>query len=161
MELDIIEYELDKETEEKLNQTLKNLLSKTSADMVVLTDDAGRLIDIKGRVDKDYMGEFISSLISGIFGAAAEMSKMLSMDELDMLAFEGKSMDVLIKLIKPRFLVGISVKKSIALGSVRLFLREAASELEGVLSSVSKAPSKVIKIDVETLEKKLEQIIKG
>lgn len=161
MELDIIEYELDKETEEKLSQTLKNLLSKTSADMVILTDDAGRLIDAKGRVSKDYMGEFISSLVSGIFGAAAEMSKMLNIDELDILAFEGKNMDVLIKAIKPRFLLGVLVKKSVAIGSVRLFLREASSELESVLSNLHTVPSKVIKLDVETIERRLEQILGG
>jgi predicted regulator of Ras-like GTPase activity (Roadblock/LC7/MglB family) len=159
MELDLVEYELDQDTRAKLDEVLKNLFSKTSAELVILADDAGRIISLKGkRIDED-RAEFIASLISGMFGAAAEMSKMLSVEELDILQFEGKKVDVVIKAIKPRFLIGIMVDKGVALGSVRLFLRDASQELEEIFSSVKLIPVKTVKVDVKSLEEKLSKLV--
>ncbi|ADO46195.1 Roadblock/LC7 family protein [Hydrogenobacter thermophilus TK-6] len=159
MELDLVEYELDQDTKAKLDEVLKNLFSKTSAELVILADDAGRIISLKGkRIDED-RAEFIASLISGMFGAAAEMSKMLSVEELDILQFEGKKVDVVIKAIKPRFLIGIMVDKGVALGSVRLFLRDASQELEEIFSSVKLVPVKTVKVDVKSLEEKLSKLV--
>ena len=159
MELDLVEYELDQDTKAKLDEVLKNLFSKTSAELVILADDAGRIISLKGkRIDED-RAEFIASLISGMFGAAAEMSKMLSVEELDILQFEGKKVDVVIKAIKPRFLIGLMVDKGVALGSVRLFLRDASQELEEIFSSVKLVPVKTVKVDVKSLEEKLSKLV--
>ncbi|QWK19338.1 MAG: roadblock/LC7 domain-containing protein [Hydrogenobacter thermophilus] len=159
MELDLVEYELDQDTKAKLDEVLKNLFSKTSAELVILADDAGRIISLKGkRIDED-RAEFIASLISGMFGAAAEMSKMLSVEELDLLQFEGKKVDVVIKAIKPIFLIGIMVDKGVALGSVRLFLRDASQELEEIFSSVKLVPVKTVKVDVKSLEEKLSKLV--
>lgn len=159
MELDLIEYELDDRIKSKLSEVLENLLSKTSAELVILTDDAGRIIDIKGKKTNEDRGEFIASLISGIFGAASEMSKMLSVEELDVLQFEGKGVNVVIKAIKPRFLIGIMVNKAVALGSVRLFLKATAQELEELFNNLKLVPVKTVKVDVKTLEEKLSRII--
>jgi len=90
-----------------------------------------------------------------------EMSKMLKMEEPDLLQFEGKSMDVIVKYIKPRFLLGILVGKSVSIGTVRLFLRELAQNLESVLANIKKVPIKTVKIDAATLEEKLSKIIGG
>lgn len=159
MELDLIEYEIEDSIKNKISRILENLISKTSAHIVVLSDDAGRIVDIKGKETAEDRSEFIASLMSGIFGAASEMSKMLSIEELDLLQFEGRKVDVIIKAIKPRFLIGILVDKGVALGSVRLFLREASQELEEILSNIKLLPAKKIKVDVKTLEEKLSRII--
>jgi len=159
MELDLIEYELDRETKERLSNTLGNLLNKTNAELVILTDDAGRVIEVRGKAVDEDRAEFIASLISGIFGAAVEISKMLSVDELEVLQFESKKVDVVIKWVKPRFLLGIMVDKGISLGSVRLFMRDASAELEDIFANVKLVPTKILRLDVKTLEEKLNRII--
>jgi hypothetical protein len=51
------------------------------------------------------------------------------------------------------------VDRGVALGSVRLFLREASQELEEIFSNIKLVPAKKIKVDVKTLEEKLSRII--
>jgi transcriptional/translational regulatory protein YebC/TACO1 len=68
---------------------------------------------------------------------------------------------VIIKHIKPRFLLSVLVKKTTSIGTVRLFLREASLELEEILKEMKSIPKKTIKIDVENLEEKLRKIIGG
>lgn len=161
MELDIIQYDIDPETKRRLQMVLQNLLNKTSANVIILTDDAGRIIDIKGQKEEDLETEFLATLISGIFGAAVEMGKILRMEDLEVLQYESKSMDVVIKYIRPRFLLGIIVGKGVALGTVRLFLKEAGEELEEVLEKAEMVPSKQIKIDIKELEEKLSRVLGG
>ncbi len=161
MELDIIQYDLDPDTKKQLQRILQNLLNKTSASVILLTDDAGRVLDIKGNKQEALETEFLATLISGIFGAAVEMGKILRMEDLDVLQYESKSMDVVIKHIRPRFLLGIIVGKGVALGTVRLFLKEAAEALEKVLERAQWAPSTEIKIDIKELEEKLNRILGG
>jgi len=84
---------------------------------------------------------------------------MFSVDELEVLQFESKKVDVVIKWVKPRFLLGIMVDKGISLGSVRLFMRDASAELEDILAKVKLVPTKTLRLDVKTLEEKLNRII--
>ncbi len=161
MELDIIQYDLDPDTRKRLQSILQNLLDRTSASVIILTDDAGRIVDIKGKKEEDLETEFLATLISGIFGAAVEMGKILKMDDLEVLQYESKSMDVVIKYIRPRFLLGIIVGKGVALGTVRLFLKEASEALEETLERATLVPSKEIKIDIKALEEKLNMLLGG
>lgn len=124
----------------------------------MLADDAGRIVSLKGKASEE-LAEFVASLVSGIFGATLEMGKMLSISELDMVQFESKDSDVIIRAVKPRFLIGIMVKGGTAIGSVRLFLKQAAQELEETLSRLELVPKKVVKVDIKTLEDKLRRIM--
>lgn len=93
--------------------------------MVILTNDAGRIVGIKGGNYGDTDVDFLATLISGVFGAAVEMGKILKMVDLEVLQYESKSMDVVIKYIPHMFLLGVIVEEGVALGTVRLFLKEA------------------------------------
>ncbi|MEJ7553961.1 MAG: roadblock/LC7 domain-containing protein [Aquificaceae bacterium] len=161
MELDLIEYDIDPKVKRQVEDILQKLVEKTSAGVVMLTDDAGRIVSIKGRKQEDVESEFLATLISGVFGAAVEMGKILSIDQLEVLQYESKNMDVVIKFIKPRFLLGVIVPKSTALGTVRLFMKEASDSLEKVLESARMVPVRELKIDIKELEEKLNMILGG
>lgn len=162
MELDLVQYDLDEATKIKLENVIKNFVFKSGSILAVLCDDAGRTLSYDSRVHlEEYKSEFITSIVSGIFGASLEMSKLLEVEELDVIQLEGKTIDVIIKHIKPRFLLGVLVKKTTSIGTVRLFLKEASVELEEILKEMKSIPKKVIKIDVETLEERLHKIIGG
>ncbi len=161
MELDLIEYDIDPSIKKQVENVLENLLEKTSASVVILTDDAGRIVSIKGGHYKDTDVDFLATLISGVFGAAVEMGKILRMEDLEVLQYESKSMDVVIKFIPPRFLLGIIIEKGIALGTVRLFLKEASEVLEKVLADVKMVPVREIRMSIRELEEKLNRILGG
>ncbi|MFN7065931.1 MAG: roadblock/LC7 domain-containing protein [Aquificaceae bacterium] len=159
MELDLIEYDIDPRVKEKLEEIIQMLLYKISAGVVMLSDDAGRIVSIKGGGYRETDAEFLATLISGIFGAAVEMGKIINMQDLEILQYESKNIDVVIKFIPPRFLLGIIVKKDVSIGTVRLFLKEASAILEKVLKDIKLVPVREIKIDVKDLEKKLNEIL--
>ncbi len=162
MELDIVQYDLDEATKTRLEDAIKNFVSKSGSMLAVLCDDAGRVLSYDSSVPlEEYKSEFIASIVSGIFGASLEMSKLLELEGLDLIQFEGKNVDVIINHIKPRFLFGVLVKKETSPGTIRLLLREASVELEEILKETKSIPKKVIKIDVETLEEKLREVIGG
>ncbi len=161
MELDLIEYDMDPTVKRQVEVILQKLVEKTSAGVVMLTDDAGRIVSIKGKKQEDIESEFLATLISGVFGAAVEMGKILSIDQLEVLQYESKNMDVVIKFIKPRFLLGVIVPKKIAVGTVRLFMKEASDSLEKALESARMVPVRELKIDIKELEEKLNRILGG
>lgn len=160
MELDIIQYEIDDELEKQIVNTLKNFVAKTDADLVILSDDAGRIISFYGKNLDETQAEFLASIISGIFGAAFEMAKMVSEEDLlDTIQYESKKQNVVVKAVGERFLVGILCPKSVALGTVRLFLKELAQDLNRIFSSVKPKPSKLLKLSPEAVEEKLNKIL--
>ncbi len=160
MELDVIQYEIDEETEKQLINALKNFVMRTDADLVILSDDAGRIISFYGKNLDDTQAEFLASIISGIFGAAFEMAKMVSHEDLlDAIQYESKKQNVVVKAVGERFLVGVLCPKSVALGTVRLFLKELAEELTRIFSAVRPKPSKLLKLSPEAIEEKLNRIL--
>lgn len=133
MELDLVEYDIDTEIKKQVEAIIQNLLGKASATVVILTDDAGRIVEIKGNVKNQIETEFLGTLISGVFGAAVEMGKLLHMDLLDSLQYESKNMDVVIKYIPPRFLSGRdSWKRGVPWQGQTLSKRGNFSSREGV-----------------------------
>ncbi len=160
MELDIVEYELDSDSKKAIHDILLNLMEKTKADLIVLTDDAGRLLDVMGNVKDDVHSELLSSLISGLFGAASEMSKMISAEPLEALHYESANYDVLVRFLTNRFLLGLVVNKNnTSIGTMRIFAREACVQLGNILGNIKSLKSKVVRMDVETLEKKLNKLL--
>ncbi len=160
MELDIVQYEIDEEVEKKVIDALKNFIARTDAELVLLSDDAGRIISFYGKNLDETKAEFLASIISGIFGAAFEMAKMVSKEDLlDAIQYESKKQNVVVKAVGTRFLVGVLCPKNVALGTVRLFLKELASELDKIFSTVKPKPSKMLKLSPEAVEEKLNQIL--
>ncbi len=160
MELDLIKYDLDDEIKQQLDNILSKFLSKTKVDLVVLCDDAGRVASYQGSDKSENDIEFIASLVSGIFGAAAEMAKLMNEgDILDIVQYESKNVNVLIKSVGKRFLVGVLSPKTASLGSIRLFLKELCSDLETLFAGIKLKPAKVIKLRPEDIERKLNQVL--
>ena len=160
MELDIVQYDLDETIKIRLDSAIKNFVAKSNAMLAVLCDDAGRVVSYDSKVPlEEYKSEFITSIVSGIFGASLEMSKLLELEELDLIQFEGKTLDMIIKHIKPRFLLGVLINKNTSIGTVRLFLKEASVELEKTLEDIKSIPKKKVKVDIKTLEEALNKIL--
>ncbi len=162
MELDVVQYEIDEEVERELVNALKNFVARTDADLVLLSDDAGRIISFYGKNLDETQAEFLASIISGIFGVAFEMAKMVSREDLlEAIQYESKKQNVVVKAVGDRFLVGVFCPKSVALGTVRLFMKELSEDLNRIFSSVKPKPSKLLKLSPEVVEEKLNRILEG
>ncbi len=160
MELDVIQYEIDEEVEKQLVGAMKNFITRTDADLVLLSDDAGRIISFYGKNLDETQAEFLASIISGIFGAAFEMAKMVSKEDLlDAIQYESKKQNVVVKAVGDRFLIGVLCPKNVALGTVRLFLKELAEDLNKIFKTVKPKPSKLLKLSPEAIEDKLNKIL--
>ena len=160
MELDVIQYEIDEEVEKQLVSAMKNFITRTDADLVLLSDDAGRIISFYGKNLDETQAEFLASIISGIFGAAFEMAKMVSKEDLlDAIQYESKKQNVVVKAVGDRFLIGVLCPKNVALGTVRLFLKELAEDLNKIFKTVKPKPSKLLKLSPEAIEDKLNKIL--
>ncbi len=160
MELDLIQYEIDEETEEKLINSFRAFVAKTDADLVIISDDAGRIVTFYGKSLDETQAEFLASIISGIFGAAFEMAKMVSREDLlDTIQYESRKQNVIVKSVGERFLVGVLCPKNVALGSVRLFTKNLAKELDSIFSSVKPKPTRLVKLSPEAIEDKLNKIL--
>jgi len=160
MELDVIQYEIDEEVEKQLVGAMKNFITRTDADLVLLSDDAGRIISFYGKNLDETQAEFLASIISGIFGAAFEMAKMVSKEDLlDAIQYESKKQNVVVKAVGERFLIGVLCPKNVALGTVRLFLKELAEDLNKIFKTVKPKPSKLLKLSPEAIEDKLNKIL--
>jgi len=160
MELDIVQYEIGEEAEKEIMSALRNFVARTDADLVLLSDDAGRIISFYGKNLDETQAELLASIISGIFGAAFEMAKMVSREDLlDAIQYESKKQNVVVKAVGSRFLIGVLCPKRVALGTVRLFLKDLSEELNRVFSSVKPKPSKLVKLSPEAIEEKLNKIL--
>jgi hypothetical protein len=88
------------------------------------------------------------------------MAKMVSKEDLlDAIQYESKKQNVVVKAVGDRFLIGVLCPKSVALGTVRLFLKELAEELNRIFKSVKPKPSKLLKLSPEAIEEKLNKIL--
>ncbi len=160
MELDLIKYEMDGEIKRQIDNILGKFMSKTKVDLIVLCDDAGRIASYKGKTQDENEIEFVASLISGIFGAAAEMAKIMNEgDVLDIVQYESKNVNVLIKAVGKRFLVGVLAPKDASLGSIRLFIKELCGDIETLFAGLKLRPAKVIRLKPEDIERKLNQVL--
>ncbi len=160
MELDVIQYEIDKETEQKLGRTLKKFIDKSGADFILLADKAGRTISFYGKNLDEVTVEFIASIISGLFGAASEMAKFISdSDEMDTIQYETRNQSVIVKAVSEKFLIGVICPKGVAIGSVRLFIRDLVDELCKHFKEIKLTPSKLVKLTPDMIEEKLNSIL--
>ncbi len=160
MELDVIQYEIDKDTEQKLGRTLKKFIDKSGADFILLSDKAGRTVSFYGKNLDEVTVEFIASIISGLFGAASEMAKFISdSDEMDTIQYETKNQSVIVKAVSDRFLIGVICPRGVALGSVRLFMRDLVEELNQHFKEIKLTPSKLVKLTPDMIEEKLNSIL--
>jgi predicted regulator of Ras-like GTPase activity (Roadblock/LC7/MglB family) len=114
-----------------IDETLNELIERTSAVSVHLVDRSGQLITSAGRVgDLDPTG--FASLIAAEFTANAELALMLGDQGVDAVVSEGKSRSVYSCLLAQRVIMATVFDRRSTLGLVRFRANRAAHALDGV-----------------------------
>lgn len=114
-----------------IDETLNDLIDRTSAVSVHLVDRSGQLITSSGRVgDLDPTG--FASLIAAEFTANAELAQMLGDQGVEAVVSEGKSRSVYSCLLANRVIMATVFDRRSSLGLVRFRAKRAATSLDGV-----------------------------
>jgi predicted regulator of Ras-like GTPase activity (Roadblock/LC7/MglB family) len=114
-----------------IDETLNELIERTSAVSVHLVDRSGQLITSAGRVgDLDPTG--FASLIAAEFTANAELAQMLGDKGVDAVVSEGKTRSVYSCLLAERVIMATVFDRRSTLGLVRFRANRAAHSLDGV-----------------------------
>lgn len=118
-----------------IDQSLNDLIERTSAVSVHLVDRSGQLITSAGRAgDLDPMA--FASLIAAEFTANAELARMLGDEGVEAVVSEGKSRSVYSCLLADRVIMATVYDRRSTLGLVRFRANRAAISLDGLFRTL-------------------------
>jgi len=131
---------------DEVEQRLGRLYNKTGASCVLLIDISGQLISYKGTAEGVDLAN-LAALAASDIAAVTEMARLVGEQErFNLLFHEGESRNVLISTVGRSFLLVIIFKTSVRIGLVRLFAREAVTELLEVAEKFEATSGRVAQV---------------
>lgn len=118
-----------------IDQTLNDLIARTSAVSIHLVDRSGQLITSAGRAG-DLDPTAFASLIAAEFSANAELAQMLGDRGVDAVVSEGKTRSVYSCMLASRVIMATVFDKRTTLGLVRFRAHRAAQSLDGIFRAL-------------------------
>jgi len=114
---------------DEIEQHLGRLYDKTGATCVLLIDISGQLISYRGTAQGVNLVS-LAALAASDIAAATEMARLVGeREQFKFLFHEGESHNVLISTVGISFLLAVIFKNPVQIGLVRLFTKEAVTEL--------------------------------
>lgn len=108
---------------------LNELLKKTNASCIVLSDIAGQVITTAGSAPK-FDPAKVGTLASGVLAATAELARKIDdSDTFNIQCHEGKTNNLCMATSGKSFVLVVVFEVSVAIGLVRLYTRRALKEL--------------------------------
>ncbi len=121
----------------RIKEILSSLKSQTDAVLVFLADQAGRAISQVGD-SPDLDIPTLTSLTAGAIAATVRIGELITGSPFNTVSNEGKDKNLMITLIKDRFILGIVYPKHSPAGLVRVKIRKTAETLSGVFEGILK-----------------------
>ena len=125
-----MEYSLDHEQLDKIEEYLQNELVDIGVHSVFLIDMAGNVIvDLDaGKLKHDVYS--LAALAAGNFGAVSEMAKIIGEDEFSLLFHKGVKESIHFSKVMDDFLLIIIFGKEVSLGFLRLKVAEVTEKIK-------------------------------
>src|SRR3954462_13353583 len=126
--------------EEEFNQiqaVVDRLVKDAQSKVVFIVDKNGQLIAASGDVD-NLDTTSLASLTAGNIAATGGMAKLLKENEFDTQFHEGEKANIHIQLVGNRVILVVIFDSKSSLGLVRLRVRKASEELNGIFESLIK-----------------------
>ena len=130
-EEDLVIYE---EQIEKIERTLERLIKSAQAKCVLLVDKDGHLITRQG-FTQSLDTTALAALLAGSFASTREIARLLGEPEFSVLFHQGKKDHVHISLVGERTILAVTFDDRTTIGMVRLYAKDAANDLQRILSS--------------------------
>lgn len=125
-----MEYSLDHEQLDKIEEYLQNELVDIGVHSVFLIDMAGNVIvDLDaGKLKHDVYS--LAALAAGNFGAVSEIAKIVGEDEFSLLFHKGVKESIHFSKVMDDFLLIIIFGKEVSLGFLRLKVAEVTEKIK-------------------------------
>ena len=126
--------------EEEFNQiqsVVDRLVKDANAKVVFIVDKNGQLISAAGDID-NVDTTSLASLTAGNIAATGGMAKLLKENEFATQFHEGESQNIHIQLVGNRVILVVIFDSRSSLGLVRLRVKKATEELNGIFEALVK-----------------------
>ncbi len=129
---DLIIYE---EEIEKIDLVLSKMLKGAEAKCALLVDKDGHLITRQG-FTHSLDTTALAALLAGSFASTKEIARLVGESEFSVLFHQGKKDHIHMSLVGDRSILAVVFDDRTTIGMVRLYAKEAASELAKIIASV-------------------------
>jgi len=130
---DLVLYE---EEFQKIRQALQRLFQDASAKLVFLVDKNGQQIAAVGDMNSVDTTS-LASLTAGNVAATDGLARLIGEKEFSILFHEGEKDNIHISIVARRVILVVIFDERASLGLVRLRVRRATTELEGVFEEIA------------------------
>lgn len=120
---------------EKINHYLREMISSSFAQSVLLIDRSGQLIAHHGD-DLNVDIPALSALTAANFGATAEIAKILGEEEFTLLFHKGKSENVYFTSIGEHVIMVTLFDDKTSLGLIRLQINKISDDLSKIFTQI-------------------------
>jgi predicted regulator of Ras-like GTPase activity (Roadblock/LC7/MglB family) len=130
-----LEYALDQEQLDGIEEVLQKDLMELGVHCVLLIDMAGNIIAAldSGRTSHDIPS--LAALAAGNFGAVSAMARIVGEDEFSLLFHKGQKENIHFSKVLSDFLLLVIFGKETSLGFLRLKVAEAVAKVKRYLES--------------------------
>ncbi len=145
--MDLIVYSFKQEEISEITKKLQNFQNSLFLDMVVLSDDGGRLIAYAPYVEQNKtFAQRIAVISAGVSGAVDQLEVILSSKKS--MFFNGMDKNMYVQLVPPRFLLVSVFSHKVPLGSVKLMKEKLAKDLENLLRrALERKETKIVRFE--------------
>ncbi len=124
---------LTKQSLDRIDEILANLLGRTSAHTVLLIDKAGQLISFQGAMDQEKVAS-LAALTAANYGATTAIARLFGEEEFTLLFHKGKVENIHFSNVGDEYLMITIFNNNTHLGLVRLEVRKALEQIEAMFA---------------------------
>ena len=122
------------EDAEKIDFALKKLLKGSEAKCALLVDKDGHLVTRQG-FTQSLDTTSLAALLAGSFASTKEIARLVGEPEFSVLFHQGKRDHIHMSLVGERSILVVVFDDRTTIGMVRLYAKEASSELEQIFAA--------------------------
>lgn len=124
---------LTKDTLDRIDEILQNLLQKSGSHSVLLIDKAGQLISFQGSMDQEKVAS-LAALTAANYGATTAIARLFGEEEFTLLFHKGKEENIHFSNVGDEYLMITVFNNNTHLGLVRLEVRKGLQQIEAMFA---------------------------
>jgi len=124
---------LTKQSLDRIDAILANLLARSGAHTVLLIDKAGQLISFQGSMDQEKIAS-LAALTAANYGATTAIARLFGEEEFTLLFHKGKDENIHFSNVGDEYLVITIFNNNTHLGLVRLEVRKGLEQIEAMFA---------------------------
>jgi predicted regulator of Ras-like GTPase activity (Roadblock/LC7/MglB family) len=124
---------LTKQSLDRIDSILANLLTRSGAHTVLLIDKAGQLISFQGSMDQEKVAS-LAALTAANYGATTAIARLFGEQEFTLLFHKGKDENIHFSNVGDEYLMITIFNNNTHLGLVRLEVRKGLEQIEAMFA---------------------------